>query len=579
MAELCDRLNVAVLKDAETVSSLSKEVDWALRTLENQQLRLASIFSFPSPVSSLPPELLALVFRFCLQSTAKHPVPEAPLSMSFAQVCRAWRSVALSLPSLWDTPLGLFHWPAFAELMLQRAGDTPLVVKANIPSSVLGRPKQRRMLDALTTAWQELSHVRHLEIFGPVAAVDDWIPKLTPCEAPSQLRVLSVQLVDPWRWEGVNNRLFYRLLLGTRSTGSDMSTRRGPSLCTYLTELTLTRADLGVNRTSLSDLLEILVETRSLRVLTLGNVYNEDDFDSSTTAIPHPPRLEHLRAVWLTGSLPYSVTLLECISLHNNPSIHLDDERDWIDFPTLAEDFAQAIILLGTHVSRLQVGPRLAALHFERFGSRLKVYGETSDCEVARFKLCAHGMEVDGDIGQRVFPELARTLLHDDVRQLTVTFDHEAHRLSGSAWVGVFIYMNHLRSIILNLQAGFGFIAALSIAHRGVHSLPLPGLNTLVFSRMDLSLLMEEADLAGRRPTAIEVLTEVLMKRAAEGRMHSVLSVRLQDCLIKAFTPWSKRLESHSTYAQVTEVHTEAENAWGWNDETEEWELRDSQNQ
>jgi hypothetical protein len=579
MADLCARLNGGPLKNAEAVSSLSKEVNWALRTLETQQLRLASIPSFPSPVSSLPPELLALVFRFALQSSAKHPVPETPLCMSFAQVCRTWGSIALSLPSLWDTPL--FDWPAFAELMLQRARDQPLIVKASIPDRALGKFEQRRIMIALEAAWQELPHVRHLELCGPANAVDDWISWLPSYTAASQLRMLSVEFDrfdDPgWQWS--TDRLCYHFLLGTWWTGSQLSTRRGPTLCTHLVELTLTCTTRGVICTSLSDLLEILGQARALRVLTLSEVYDENQFDSPTLPFLDPPRLDHLRSVLLIGDLPLSATLLECLSLHEDSFIHLADgpiAKYWYSLP---EDFAHAFTFLGKHASRLQDGPRTTALHIELFGCRLEVYSEVTDCQAPLFKLRGQWMAEEGEFGEEVLPELARALLLEDTRQLTATFDLKAEELSGSAWVGVFTYMNHLRSITLNLQAGFGFIAALNIAHRGVDSLPLPDLNTLVFSRMNLNLLMEEADLAGRRPTAIEVLTEVLINRAAGGRMHSVLSVRLQDCLIKAFTLWSERLESHSTHAQVTEVHTEAENAWGWNDETEEWELQDSQNQ
>jgi hypothetical protein len=44
--------------------------------------------------------------------------------MSFAQVCRRWRHVALAARSLWVMPL--FQWPTLAIEMISRAGDTPL---------------------------------------------------------------------------------------------------------------------------------------------------------------------------------------------------------------------------------------------------------------------------------------------------------------------------------------------------------------------------------------------------------------------------------------------------------------------
>jgi hypothetical protein len=560
MAGLCARLNGGPLKNAEAVSSLSKEVNWALRTLETQQLRLASIPSFPSPVSSLPPELLALVFRFALQSTAKHPVPETPLSMSFAQVCRAWRSVALSVPSLWDTPL--FNWPAFAELMLQRTRDQPLIVKAIIPDRALGKFVQRRIMIALEAAWQELSHVHHLELSGPANAVDDWISWLPSYTAASQLRMLSVEFdrADDPDWQWSTDRLCYHFLHGTWWTGSQLSTRRGPALCTYLTELTLTNR--GQVYTSLSDLLDILAQAHLLRDLTLSDVYDENQFDSSTLPARDPPHLEHLKNVSLAGNLALSVVLLNCVSYHQDAFVDLTN----ISTYSLPEDLVQAFAFLGADASGIHGPSHIAALYVELSGCRLEVYSKVDDKDTP-YKLCGEWMEDDDAFGEDILPGLARTLLLECTSKLTVSLDSTAQRPHSSAWVGVFVCMNHLRSITLNLQAGFGFIAALNIAHRGVDVLPLPGLNTLVFCRMNLSLLMEEADPAGHRPTAIEVLTEVLINRAAGGRMHSLLSVRLQDCLTKDLTLCSKRLESHSTHVQITEVHTETDKDWGWNGE------------
>jgi hypothetical protein len=571
MAKLCARLNDSVLTTAEAVSSLAKEVNWAIRTLENQQLRLASIPSFPSPVSSLPPEVLALVFRFSLESSAKHPVPETPLSMSFAQVCRIWRSIALSLPSLWDTPL--FDRPAFAELMLQRARDKPLIIKASIHDRIWGKVEQGRIMIALEAAWQELSHVRRLELCGPENAVDDWVSWLPPYTAASQLRELSIKfdkddrLVREWS----TNRLCYHFLLGTWPGNSQMSILRGPALCTYLTELTLTNQ--GEVYTSLSDLLEILAQARLLRDLTLSEVYDKDQFDSSTLPSRISPHLEHLKTISLAGNLALSVVLLNCVSFHEDVFIDLADASSY----SLPEDLVQAFTFLGTHAFRLHDLSHIPALYVKLSGCRLEVYSKIDDKDTS-YKLCGEWMEEDGDFGEDVLPAMARTLLLECTSPLTVSLDSTAQCPISSDWVDVFIYMNHLRFITLNLQAGFGFISALNIAHRGVDSLPLPGLNTLVLSRMDMNVFMEEVDLAGGRLTAIEVLTEVLIKRAAGGRMHSVLSVRLQDCFINAFMPWNNRLVFHPTHAQVTEVHTEAENAWGWNDETEAWELRDSQN-
>jgi hypothetical protein len=111
-------------------------------------------------------------------------------------------------------------------------------------------------------------------------------------------------------------------------------------------------------------------------------------------------------------------------------------------------------------------------------------------------------------------------------------------------------YMDHLQSIVLSKEAGYGFIAALDIAHRNAESLPLLRLDSLVFSRMDMDEPLEEGedyDEEGvlRGPMAMEVLTEVLIRRAAGGQMHPI--VRLRKCYFKT-SPRSRRVKSQSTH-------------------------------
>jgi hypothetical protein len=564
MAKLCAGLNGGPLRNIEDFSSLAKEVGWALRMLENQQQRLTSLLpGFPSPVSSLPPELLALVFRFAIQSTSKDPVPKTPLSMSFAQVCRGWRSVALSLPSLWDTPL--FNWPGFAKLMLQRSRDKPLIIEASLHDRTSRQVKQGRIMLALGAAWQELSHIRRLELCGPENAIDDWISRLPLYTTACQLKELSMSFDKDDRLvrERSTNRLCYHFLLGTwPGDDSDMSVRIGPALCTYLTELTLTNR--GQVYTSLSDLLDILAQAHLLRNLTLGDVYDEDQFDSSSLPSRTWPRLEHLRKVSLAGSLASSVTLLECVSFREDAFIDLIDGLNYAShaYYSEPEDIVQAFTFLGAYTLRLQDLPHIGALYVKLCECRLEVYTEID--EITVYKICGQWLERDGDFGEDILPALARTLLLECTRQLTVSLNHDAQQPHSSAWGGVFRYMNHLQSITLERQAGFGFLAALHTAHCGTASLPLAGLNKLVLSCINMDLPVEDDSEDELVATAMEVLTEILLKRTGGGQMHTVLSVFLEDCRFEENAERERQIQACSAYVQVRVTYTDMDGAWDW---------------
>ncbi|KAG7086153.1 hypothetical protein E1B28_002113 [Marasmius oreades] len=74
------------------------------------------------PINSLfPAEILQIIFTFCMAHADAHGTPSKP-HLSFTQVCRHWRILALEMPALWST-IDICD-PLLASLYLSRSGDT-----------------------------------------------------------------------------------------------------------------------------------------------------------------------------------------------------------------------------------------------------------------------------------------------------------------------------------------------------------------------------------------------------------------------------------------------------------------------
>jgi hypothetical protein len=81
---------------------------------------LAYVFAFVGPKSFVP----AATSYYRIKPNAR-PGPLVHL-LSFSQVCRHWRQVALSIATLWNAPH--FEYRALGVMMLERAGKAPLTI-------------------------------------------------------------------------------------------------------------------------------------------------------------------------------------------------------------------------------------------------------------------------------------------------------------------------------------------------------------------------------------------------------------------------------------------------------------------
>ncbi|KAJ7772355.1 hypothetical protein B0H16DRAFT_168561 [Mycena metata] len=91
------------------------------------------------PVLTLPPEVTAEIFKWCLDTGLRLLPSVAPLLLT--RICRQWRALALSTPALWDRMNEIEfdvhpRTETFIETWFNRAGTRPLSLGIVCPDSV-----------------------------------------------------------------------------------------------------------------------------------------------------------------------------------------------------------------------------------------------------------------------------------------------------------------------------------------------------------------------------------------------------------------------------------------------------------
>ncbi|KAF8215214.1 hypothetical protein K438DRAFT_2008633 [Mycena galopus ATCC 62051] len=121
-----------------------------------------------SSILSFPPEITAVIFRFCLPTPPStpgnqwnpRPSPlEAPLLL--AQICCQWRDICLGTPDLWTSVAFDKGYSQLLELWLSRAGNYPLTI--SLRTRIGDEARACLFLQAISrrsSQWQEV----HLEL-------------------------------------------------------------------------------------------------------------------------------------------------------------------------------------------------------------------------------------------------------------------------------------------------------------------------------------------------------------------------------------------------------------------------------
>ncbi|KAI0322285.1 hypothetical protein OF83DRAFT_855473 [Amylostereum chailletii] len=191
--------SVAPLSSAETINNARQTVEEDLEAVQHLLCALKSRKNAFSPISSLPPEILAYVFQIHMENprwyyhrSGSHNPPLEWIVVT--QVCRHWRQVALSQPRLW-TLIPFTFGPKWTERFFERAKHAPIRLHQTLGGTVDPSSQFDFILN-------HLHHTEELVLSGSVPSIQDALQTLTSGApylecfqiAPSPLPVPSLPL-------------------------------------------------------------------------------------------------------------------------------------------------------------------------------------------------------------------------------------------------------------------------------------------------------------------------------------------------------------------------------------------------
>ncbi|KAJ7651174.1 hypothetical protein FB45DRAFT_32097 [Roridomyces roridus] len=152
-----------------------------------QHPRLASSTSpmaTSSPISALPPELLADIFVRCVPVTPRK-VQTNVSWLYITVVSKFWRSVALACPELWSTVV--LSRPTWTDLFLDRSKTVPIVVRGDLSAKVYPLGIKSFLCD-------HASRLGTLDIRGTPWALNGIFSNLN--EAGSAPRIQDIRIIN-----------------------------------------------------------------------------------------------------------------------------------------------------------------------------------------------------------------------------------------------------------------------------------------------------------------------------------------------------------------------------------------------
>ncbi|KAK7019153.1 hypothetical protein VNI00_018185 [Paramarasmius palmivorus] len=185
-------------------------------------LRLQPILSFyqdsPAPLARIPTEILILIFEFCVQSdTSGHSLSRYAMPFVLSQVCRRWRMIATSAPSLWQNiqvlPELLVPWQRFPpsnrlRLWLDRSYPLPITCLALLDSPELA-VHNAELLDVLmahSARWftMDFTFGEQSDLFYQLCSQCSILPQLSCFRVEVKIEDGGIDATVPTSWIAPN---------------------------------------------------------------------------------------------------------------------------------------------------------------------------------------------------------------------------------------------------------------------------------------------------------------------------------------------------------------------------------------
>ncbi|KAF8198536.1 hypothetical protein BJ912DRAFT_1140084 [Pholiota molesta] len=154
----------------ESIAKQQKAIDELLKPLRDLKFHRNTII----PISRLPPELMCRIFSHAQvpHPTASEPNPLGWINLTY--VCRHWRNIAISSPSLWVIPpIGNRKW---VSEMLRRSKESSLVIRSDTEKSSTE--------SGITLALRQIHRIKELSLrnFNSDAwnSIREMLPKSVP---------------------------------------------------------------------------------------------------------------------------------------------------------------------------------------------------------------------------------------------------------------------------------------------------------------------------------------------------------------------------------------------------------------